>query len=106
MTKSVTNALKDKAKEPMDSDLKCFELMPLTDKSIIVDEKCTRCGTCARICPVGNIKIVEKKPEFQHRCEMCFACDEWCPSGAIHHWSRSQGVKYHHPEIKLSDMLK
>ena len=105
MLKSVTNDLKKKAKEPMDTKLKYFELMPLTDKSITVDERCTGCGTCAKVCPVNNIKVVDKKPEFQHRCEMCFACDEWCPSDAIHHWSRSEGVKYHHPAVKLSDML-
>jgi len=83
MRQPVTNELKKKAKEPMDTNLKYFELMPLTDKSITVDKKCNGCGTCAKVCPVNNIKIVEKRPEFQHRCEMCFACDEWCPSNAI-----------------------
>jgi ferredoxin/flavodoxin len=102
---SVIDSLKEKAQEPIDTKLKYFELMPLTDKSIAVDKKCTGCGICAKVCPVNNITIVEKRPEFQHKCEMCFACDEWCPSNAIHHWSRSIGVKYHHPEVKLTDML-
>ncbi|MGE5630203.1 MAG: EFR1 family ferrodoxin [Caulobacteraceae bacterium] len=106
MRQSVTNALKEKAKEPMDSKLEYYELIPLTDKSIIVDAKCNGCGTCAKVCPVNNIIIVDKKPEWQHRCEMCFACDEWCPNNAIHHWSRADGVKYHHPEIKITDMLR
>lgn len=106
MRKSVINALKEKAKEPMETQLKYFELIPLTDKSIIVDEKCTGCGTCAKVCPVNNIKIIDKKPVLQHRCEMCFACDEWCPSNAIHHWSRSEGVKYHHPDVSISDMIQ
>lgn len=105
MRNAVVNDLKKKAKQPADSSLKYFELMPLTDKSIIVDEKCTGCGICARVCPANNIKIVDKRPEYQHRCEMCFACDEWCPCKAIHHWSRAEGVKYHHPEMKISDMF-
>lgn len=105
MRQPVTNALKEKAKEPLESQLKYYELMHLTDKSITINENCNGCGICARVCPVNNIKIVENKPEFQHKCEMCFACDEWCPSNAIHHWSRAEGVKYHHPEVKLSDML-
>jgi len=105
MRQPVTNALKEKAKEPMDTKLKYFELMPLTDRSITVDEKCNSCGTCVKVCPVNNIKIVDKRPEFQHRCEMCFACDEWCPSNAIHHWCRPEGVKYHHPEVKIAEML-
>ena len=105
MRQSVTNALKEKAKEPMDTKLGFLELVPLTDKSIVVDEKCIGCGTCVKVCPVNNIVIVENKPEFHHRCEMCFACDEWCPSNAIHHWSRAEGVKYRHPEVQLSDMF-
>jgi MinD superfamily P-loop ATPase len=80
-------------------------LIPITDKSIVVDEKCNGCGICVKVCPVNNIKIIDKRPELQHRCEMCFACDEWCPSNAIHHWSRSEGTKYHHPEVKIADMF-
>jgi formate hydrogenlyase subunit 6/NADH:ubiquinone oxidoreductase subunit I len=106
MRKSAINGLREKAKEPIDSKLKYFELIPLTDKSTVVDEKCKACGICAKVCPANNIRMVNKKPEFQHRCEMCFACNEWCPSGAIHHWGRSKGVKYHHPEVKISDMFQ
>ncbi len=105
MIKPVTNGLREKAKEPTESKLEYSELIPLTDKSIVVDEKCIGCGICANVCPVENIKIVDKKPLFQHRCEMCFACDEWCPHGAIRHWSRSGDVKYHHPDVRLADML-
>lgn len=105
MQKLTINALREKAKEPPDTKLKYFELMPLTDKSIVVDEKCKGCGICAKVCPAGNIRIVSERPEFQHRCEMCFACDEWCPSNAIHHWSRAEGIKYHHPDVKVSDMF-
>jgi ferredoxin len=72
---AVIKELKVKAQEVNDSKLQYFELIPLTDKSIVVDEKCTSCGICAKICPVDNIKIVNQKPEFEHRCEMCFACD-------------------------------
>ena len=81
------------------------ELIDINDRPILDPEKCNGCGTCEKVCPVNNIKIVDKKPEFQHKCEMCFACDEWCPYNAIHHWSRPEGVKYHHPEVKISDML-
>lgn len=105
MRGTVINDLRKKAKEPMDTKLEYFELIPLTDKSIIVSEKCTGCGICAKVCTANNIKIVDKKPEFQHRCEMCFACDEWCPNNAIHHWGRPKGIKYHHPEVKITDMF-
>ena len=102
---SVIRELKIRAHEPDDSRLHYDELIPLTDRSIVVDGTCTGCGICAKVCPVGNIKLVDRKPEFQHACEMCFTCDEWCPTGAIHHWSRASGVKYHHPEVTIKDML-
>jgi ferredoxin/flavodoxin len=106
MQKPVLKGLKEKAKVPAEADCTYYELMPMTDKSIVVDEKCRGCGTCAKVCPVHNIIMKEKRPEFTHHCEICFACDEWCPAGAIQHWSRAAGIKYHHPEVKLSDFIE
>jgi formate hydrogenlyase subunit 6/NADH:ubiquinone oxidoreductase subunit I len=48
----------------------------------------------------------DNKPVWMHHCEMCFACDEWCPRQAIQHWGRAAGIKYRHPEIKISDMFR
>jgi len=99
--------LKKNSKEPKDTNLKFYELIPLTDKSIYTDEKCNGCTVCAKVCPVQNIKMVEKKPVWQHRCEMCLACAEWCPKKAIHHCWRAEGKgSYHHPDVKISDMFK
>ena len=99
MREPILRDLRKKAKEPDDSKLAYHELMPLTDRSITVDDRCAGCGRCAKVCPAKNIRIVNGRPEFQHRCEMCFACDEWCPQGAIQHWSRAKGIKYHNPKV-------
>jgi Pyruvate/2-oxoacid:ferredoxin oxidoreductase delta subunit len=98
--------LRKNAKEPRGCGLKFYELMPLTDRSIYVDDSCKRCSTCAKVCPVGNILMVEGKPTWQHHCEICLACAEWCPNNAIHHRSRPAGKKYRHPKVTLADMLK
>jgi ferredoxin len=94
------------AKEPVGSKLSYVDLIPLTDKSIYIDEKCNGCAICADICPAENIVMERGKPTWIHHCEMCLACSEWCPSQAIHHGGRADGRYYHHPAIKLSDMQK
>ncbi len=77
------------------------------DRGFWVDEKCNGCGICSRICPVGNIRMSEGKPVWQHHCEQCFACLQWCPQEALQFGSKTAGGKrYHHPEVKLADMLK
>lgn len=105
MRPSILKSLNEMAQMPADTQLPYYQLIPLTDKSIVIDETCNGCGTCVKVCPSINIEIKDKKPTFKHSCEMCFACDEWCPLSAIHHWGRKSSVKYHHPDIKLSDMF-
>ncbi|MFP4417580.1 MAG: EFR1 family ferrodoxin [Fibrobacterota bacterium] len=106
MRPSIVKSLREMAEMPSDTELSYSQLIPLTDRSIAVNENCNSCGTCEKICPVNNIRIVNGRPAFQHACEMCFGCDEWCPSKAIHHWGRQNGVKYHHPEVKISDFIE
>jgi formate hydrogenlyase subunit 6/NADH:ubiquinone oxidoreductase subunit I len=98
--------LKKKSKEPKDTKLKYYEMIPLTDKSIYADEKCNGCVICTKVCPAQNIKMIENKPVWQHHCEMCLACVEWCPIKAIHHWNIDEGKNYHHPNVKISDMFR
>ncbi len=51
---------------------------------IIVDrEKCTGCGRCVRDCPVGAIKIVEKKAVVDEGCIHCGVCLQVCEFDAL-----------------------
>jgi len=81
------------------------ELVPMTDIGFRCDKKCNGCGICARICPADNIKLVDKKPVWQHHCESCYACFQWCPRQAIGGDTPRYEKKYHHPAVKLKDML-
>lgn len=48
-------------------------------------EKCTGCGTCVDVCPVGVYEIVDGKSSPVHvdECLACHACESQCPEGAI-----------------------
>ena len=81
------------------------ESLQLLDHGFTSDHKCQGCGICAKICPVENIEMVSGRPVWQHHCEQCFACLQWCPNASIQFgYATSTGKRYHHPDVKLSDM--
>ncbi len=53
---------------------------------------CTRCGLCARLCPVSNIVIPKDGssplPSWGGGCEQCLRCMNFCPHGAVKTKSR------------------
>jgi ferredoxin len=89
------------------TDLPFLESIQLMDHGFKADENCSGCGTCEKICPVGDIKMEGGRPVWQHRCTQCFACLQWCPNEAIQFRENTYGRKrYHHPDVELSDILK
>lgn len=82
------------------------ELLPFMDRSFQNNGKCVGCGNCSKICPVKNIEMVDERPKWQHRCEFCLACFHWCPKGAIQSSELKSTVRYHHPDVKVSDMIR
>ena len=87
--------------------LKYLESIQLMDHAFFPDARCVRCGTCAKICPVGNIHMTKDGPSWKHHCEQCFACLQWCPRSALQFGKGTAGQnRYHHPDISLFDMLK
>lgn len=79
-----------------------------TDRNFSVGGSCTSCGTCERVCPVGNIAMTDGRPAWQHRCELCCACLHFCPVEAIQ-LSVLQGTlgrgRYRHPDLSAEDMM-
>jgi ferredoxin/flavodoxin len=48
----------------------------------IDDDRCTQCGTCEAVCPVGAVAL-DPGPVFNARCFDCFKCVRECPEDAI-----------------------
>jgi len=76
------------------------------DEKYYTDERCNGCGICEKLCPVDNIKLVNEKPEWQHKCQMCLACLHYCPQEAIQHGEYTLGrARYNHPYIKMKELM-
>ena len=46
-------------------------------------DRCTCCGKCHDVCPMGSIAIADGIPSFDGICIKCQACRRICPTGAI-----------------------
>ena len=71
-----------------------FENVLLTDKRFHVEkDRCVKCGICANVCPVGDIKGGHGEyPVWLHHkdCLTCFTCYHHCPHHAIEFGNQTQ----------------
>lgn len=94
-------------------------------RQFVNPDKCIGCGICAKVCPMGNISLTLnsdsgltsnspqdgralKKAQIGDHCTQCLACVHFCPQQAmeIRHKPLPKEWQYHHPDIKLKDMLQ
>ncbi len=64
----------------------------MTVKGFYVTDACNRCGLCAKVCPVGNIRVTEK-PVWGDHCELCQACLNYCPQQAVQYGHYTKNKK-------------
>ena len=76
------------------------------DKNFWVEDSCTSCGSCEKVCPVDNIKLENGKPTWLHHCEQCVACLQYCPAEAIQFGKTTKGRRrYQCPQIKVEEII-
>lgn len=96
------------------------QTLPLL-QPVVNKDKCTACNTCIRLCPQSNIKLVQRPDEkakevsatsqtafIGDRCVQCLSCVHFCPQQAIEIAGKptAKERQYHHPQIKLKDLLR
>ena len=72
-------------------------------QSFIVNEQCTHCGVCAKVCPAGNITVTDKI-SFGNHCESCFGCVHNCPFNALHLKNEKSSARYRNEEVTLKEI--
>lgn len=74
-------------------------------REISVSDSCSGCGTCARICPLENISLVNSRPVFGTFCMSCGGCLQNCPASAIHHDREKSAARYRNPHVAVSELF-
>lgn len=67
-----------------------YQLMyqKMQNRVAVNEDKCTKCGLCAALCPKNNIKLRDY-PVFSGNCALCLRCFSFCPERAISLFGRS-----------------
>jgi MinD superfamily P-loop ATPase containing an inserted ferredoxin domain len=70
-----------------------------------ISEGCNQCGTCARVCPSGNISVGDHV-QFHDRCETCLACIHLCPQNAIHLKKEKSSARSMNTNVSLAEIIR
>jgi len=74
---------------------------PTKDTGFRLNDTCTGCGKCEKVCSVGNITMINEKPTWNHHCEFCLGCLQSCPVQAINYENKTQKkTRYLNPNIR------
>ena len=68
----------------------------LRARDFYTTDKCIGCGTCARVCPLNNVSLKERKPVWGDDCTHCMACIAGCPTEAIEYGTITQRKEKYH----------
>ncbi|WP_432666673.1 EFR1 family ferrodoxin [Wukongibacter baidiensis] len=75
------------------------------DKKFLVEDSCTSCKICEKVCPVNNISV-NTKPEFNHNCDECLACVNLCPTKAIKIKRERGTARFKNIHVDLKEIIE
>ncbi len=79
----------------------------LLNKSMHVSDACIGCGTCAKLCPKGNIEIRGGKAHVGKNCIACMTCVQYCPKEAINVGKITRNrERYQNPNVRQDELTE
>ena len=76
-------------------------------RTFAANDDCVGCGTCVKICPRENIRLVENKPSFGTNCIGCLSCVQFCPKQAINIGKITEKrERFPNPNIKPEELTE
>ena len=78
-----------------------FNKNAMNTKKFNVNDKCTSCGLCEKVCNSKTIKV-QGKPQWGEACTQCLACIHICPVKAIQYGkSTEKKGRYKNPNVGI-----
>lgn len=108
LIKGLFNLLHKRKKPFSKKQLKIHTYAEGIENYVYMDDNCTGCELCAKVCPVDNI-IVDKNNktiDLKDNCFACLACIQNCPSKAIHIRGEVNGNRFRNSHIKLNEIIE
>ena len=76
-------------------------------QSLRANDDCVLCGTCAKVCPMGNIRYQGKAVVFGDKCISCCACVQYCPKQAINFGKGTvKRDRYHNANVTADELTQ
>lgn len=97
--------------KPMFSDVEnieeVLETTMTTKYHIQVGDECNNCLICTRVCPRGNIEMIDDKPQIGDNCDFCLGCVQHCKTlNLTINDELNPDERYRNPNIKISEIIK
>lgn len=76
----------------------------MSPKPFHATDTCNGCGLCAKSCPLENVMMWKRRPEWRENCAMCLRCYHICPRHAVAYGKATVGKgQYLCPEIPTKE---
>lgn len=76
----------------------------VTSKGFLVNDDCVHCLKCVNVCPLDNIKYINKEIVYFDQCTHCMACINSCPKEAIEYKKKTKNRNHYHLH-KIKDKI-